>query len=96
MKRRVLSAGLLIVAATAVTVAADDRADYNRRAADTDMAAFKQLDLNHDGRLTENEARPDLNLYPRFRDIDIDRNGVITLEEMRGYIERTYGVRPSS
>ncbi len=91
MKFRTLAAVLL--AAAASTVAADDRAEYNRRAANADMAAFRQLDLNRDGRLTEDEARADLNFYPRFRDIDINRDGVITPEEMRRYIEQAYGIQ---
>jgi hypothetical protein len=86
----------LLLAALSLSVAADDRADYNRRAADADMAAFRQLDLNGDSRLTQDEAQSDLNLGPRFHDIDINRDGVITPEEMRRYIERTYGVSPSA
>ena len=71
---------------------ADDREIYNRRAAETDLAAFRLLDLNRDGVLTFDEVRADLNFGPRFNDIDTDRNGVITREELRSYIERTYGV----
>ncbi len=86
----------LLLAAWSLSVAADDRADYNRRAADADMAAFRQLDLNGDGQLTPDEAKSDLNLGPRFHDIDINRDGIITPEEMRRYIERTYGVSISA
>jgi EF hand len=71
---------------------ADDREIYNRRAAETDLAAFRLLDLNRDGMLTFEEVRADVNFGPRFNDIDIDRNGAVTLEELRSYIERTYGV----
>lgn len=60
------------------------------------MAAFRQRDLNGDGRLTRDEAKGDLNLGPRFNDIDINRDGVVTPEEMRRYVERTYGVSPSA
>jgi len=41
----------------------------------------------------EDEARADLNIFPRFRDIDINRGGVITPQEMHRYIERTYGIQ---
>lgn len=85
-----------LLAAMSFSVAADDRADYNRRAADADMAAFRELDLNGDGQLTQDEAKSDLNLGPRFNDIDINRDGIITPEEMRRYIERTYGVGPAA
>lgn len=90
------TAFVLLLTAWSLSVAADDRTDYNRRAADADMAAFRQLDLNGDGRLTQEEAKGDLNLGPRFNDIDINRDGIITPEEMRRYIERTYGVSPSA
>lgn len=77
----------------ATTVAmANDREDYSRRAAETDLAAFHQLDLNRDGVLTLEEVRADLNLGPRFNDIDTDRDGVATREELRRYIERAFGV----
>lgn len=82
----------IVLAMTMYAAAADDRDDYNRRAAEADMAAFRLLDLNRDGVLTLDETRADLNFGPRFNDIDIDRNGVITPEELRRYIEQTYGV----
>lgn len=85
-----------LLAAMSLSAAADDRADYNRPAADADMAAFRRLDLNGDGRLTLDEAKSDLNLGPRFNDIDINRDGIVTPEEMRRYIEKTYGVNPSA
>jgi len=83
----------VLLAAAASTAAADDRTDYNRRAANGDMASFRQLDLNRDGRLTEGEAKGDLTLGPRFRDIDINRDGILTPDEMHRYIEQTYGVQ---
>lgn len=79
------------ILATALA-AADDRETYNRRAAETDLAAFQQLDLNRDGVLTLDEVRADLNFGPRFNDIDTDRNGAVTREELRSYILRSYGV----
>lgn len=81
--------------ATLSAAAADDREAYNRRAAESDMAAFRALDLNRDGVLTHDEVRGDLNFGPRFNDIDIDRDGMVTPAEMRRYIEQTYGVTPA-
>lgn len=89
---KVAAAFLLVIASLAAS--ADDRETFNRRAADNDMALFHQIDLNHDRRLTYDEAKGDLNLGPRFNDIDINRDGIVTLEEMRRYIEQTYGIRP--
>jgi Ca2+-binding EF-hand superfamily protein len=82
---------VVLVLATSATIA-DDRETYNRRAAETDLAAFSLLDLNRDGVLTLDEVRADLNFGPRFNDIDTDRNGAITREELRSYIGRAYGI----
>lgn len=90
---RILLAVLLAMAS--LSAAADDRADYNRRAAARDMAAFHQLDLNGDGRLAREEVQGDLDFGPRFDAIDINRDGIVTPEEMQRYIEQTYQVRAS-
>lgn len=81
----------LLFAGCATVAAADDRAEYNRRAAAADQAAFQQLDLDRDGLLTRAEARADLNFGVRFDAADINRDGVITRDEMRRYLEQTYG-----
>jgi hypothetical protein len=73
------------------TASADDRADYNRRAAERDVALFSALDLDGDRVLTRDEARPDLTLGPRFNDADINRDGVVTREEMQRYVDQQYG-----
>jgi Ca2+-binding EF-hand superfamily protein len=85
------SLAMVLVLATSAAVA-DDRETYSRRAAETDLAAFRVLDLNRDGVLTRDEVLADLKFGPRFHDMDIDRNGVVTREELRRYLERTYGV----
>jgi len=59
------SLAMVLVLATSAA-AADDRETYNRRAAETDLAAFRLLDL--------------------------DRDGVLTREELRRYLEQAYGV----
>ena len=89
MRLRIATAMLLAMAIA--PAAADDRSEYNRRAAQADAAAFHRLDLDRDGRLTADEARPDLNFGPRFNDVDINRDGIVTQDEMRRYLERTYG-----
>jgi len=85
-----IAMAILLIAVSAV-VWADDRLEYNRRAADTDRAAFTQLDLDRDGRLTREEVRADLNFGPRFDDADINRDGVVTADEMQRYLEQSYG-----
>src|SRR5262245_49136833 len=83
---------LLALVLAAASAMAQDRDAYNRRAAEADLAAFRQLDLDRDGVLTREEVLADLNFGPRFNDIDIDRDGVVTLAELRRYLEQEYGV----
>ena len=87
-KWTILALALILAAATA---AADDRETYNRRAAETDLAAFRTLDLNRDGVLALDEVLHDLNFAPRFHDMDIDRDGLVTMAELRRYLEAAYG-----
>jgi Ca2+-binding EF-hand superfamily protein len=89
MKIRIATAVLL--AACLAPAAADDKAEYQRRAAAADQAAFRDLDLDRDGRLTLEEVRSDLNFGPRFNDADVNRDGVVTPDEMRRYLEQSYG-----
>lgn len=84
---------LLVLSAATSAIWADDRADYNARAADRLERLFLALDRNADGTLTPEESRGDLDLGPRFVDIDINRDGIMTREELRIYIERRYGSR---
>ena len=90
MKTRIAIGALL--AACCMSAAADDRAEYQRRAAGADEAAFRQLDLNRDGQLTKDEVQGDVSFAPRFDDADINRDGIVTAEEMRRYLEQAYGV----
>ena len=83
--------GTLMACATGA--AANDRAEYNRRAADTYVALFKSLDRNGDAAVTRSEAQGNLNFVPAFDDMDINRDGIVTAEELRRYIEQRYEVR---
>ena len=73
-------------------VYADDRADYNARAAASLAEIFRSLDRDTDGRLTRAEVTGDLNMEPRFDDVDANRDGVITLKELDDYLVLRYGV----
>ena len=84
-----------LFAVWSLVAAADDRSEYNRRAADADRAAFRELDLNRNGLLTQDEVRADLNFGPRFDAADINRDGVVTQDELRRYLEQTYGTTGS-
>lgn len=82
----------LLLAAAAPLVVAGDMEDYNRRAAERDMATFHAY-AGADRVLTPQAIRGELDLGPRFNDIDINRDGRITVEEMKRYIEQKYHVR---
>lgn len=89
----VMTLVLAAFAASAAAAGADDRSAYNRRAAETYVALFKSLDRNGDATVTRAEAGGDLNFVPYFDDMDINRDGIVTMEELRRYIEMRYDVR---
>jgi len=86
-----IAATLLLPAAS---LAADDaRTAYYQRNANADLARFRELDVDKNNALTRQEVRGDVDLTPRFDDIDVNRDGVVTLDELLAYAERQYGVK---
>ncbi|MDQ2917230.1 MAG: EF-hand domain-containing protein [Pseudomonadota bacterium] len=75
---------------------ADARSDYYQRAATRDMASFHAFDSNHDNTVTRTDIGGDVDFGPRFNDMDINRDGIVTLEEMQRYIQQQYGVPPAA
>jgi hypothetical protein len=71
--------------------AADDRSEYNRRAAARYVTFFQALDRDRDKTVTKTEAHGDLNFGPRFDDMDINRDRIVTVEELQRFIEREHG-----
>jgi hypothetical protein len=96
MKTTIFAAAALLLAQGAAIPADDDRQTYNRRAAQTDMSLFRELDRSGNGFLTREDTGGDLHLGPRFDDIDTNRDGIVTPQEIRIYIEQTYGVLPAA
>ena len=86
-------AWMLMLAAPAAAFAADARTEYYQRAAERDASLFHALDLDGNGALTRLETQGDLDLGPRFDDMDINRDGVVSLAELQRYIEQRYGVQ---
>lgn len=95
MKLTILAAAVMLLVPCSGVLADDDRARYNQRAAQTDMALFRELDRGGNGFLTRGDTGGDLRLGPRFDDIDFNRDGIITPQEMQIYIDRTYGALPA-
>jgi hypothetical protein len=86
---------IVIAMACALCVTASfatDADDYLRRAAQRDLVMFDALDRDKDGQLTLEEVRGNVDLEARFNDLDINRDGVITREELTRYIAFQYGL----
>jgi hypothetical protein len=81
--------------ACAMGAVADDRTEYNRRAAARDLNLFHALDRDGNGAVTQPEAQGDVNFLPRFNDMEVNMDGVVTRAELLGYLERQYEVHPS-
>ena len=83
---------LAALLAASTLASADERSDYYQRVAARDLASFHELDVDHRGFLTRAEIVGDNDFGPRFTDMDINRDGVVTLEELARYIRLNYGV----
>lgn len=93
MKSACQVGALVLLAACAVGAGADDKSEYNRRAAVRDLSLFQSLDRNTDGAVTRLEAQGDINFLPRFDDMEVDMDGVVTTVELQRYLGQQYGVR---
>jgi hypothetical protein len=78
------------LAAPVIAAAADNQTAYNERAAARIAALFQSLDRNSDGAVTWEEAHGDLNFGPRFADMDINRDDVVTRQELERYLGQRY------
>ena len=95
MKSGIFATAALLLAICANVQANEDEARYNQRAARTDTALYRELNRAGNGFLTKDEVRGDMRLGTRFDDIDTNRDEIVTPQEMKNYIEKTYGVIPA-
>jgi hypothetical protein len=72
---------------------ADDQLEYERRAAARYSELFQSLDRNSDRTVTREEARGDLNFAPQFDDMDVNRDGIVTVQELADYVASRYNQR---
>ena len=92
--KSVLQAGVLVLLAVcAMGAGADDKSEYDRRSAARYVSLFHSLDRDADGAVTRSEAAGDLNFGPRFDDMDINRDDIVTTPELQRFIEQEHGVR---
>ena len=68
---------------------------YERRSLQNDVELFARLDRDHDGAVSRLEAQGNLDFTVVFDDIDINRNGIVTKDELDRFLALKYGARGS-
>ena len=84
--RRVRAACALLCMLAGIAAAQGPPADYAARLADRYRAAFALDDRDKDGKLTRADAMGDVLMETWFNDIDANRDGVITAEELERFL----------
>jgi len=82
----------LAIALASAPACAQGKAENERRIAADLSQLFQALDRDGDRAVTRIEAAGDVNFLPRFADIDINRDGVVTSDELARYLTLQYGV----
>lgn len=92
MNRTLQAGALALLVGCAMSAGADDRSDYYQRSAADDVRLFVSLDRDADGTVTLLEAQSDINFLPRFDDMEVDMDGIVTRAELERYVGQRYGV----
>ena len=81
---------VILLACLSTAASADDRDDYNRRSTERFVALFRAADVNRDNAVPRDEAEGTIELTTRFNDIDINRDGIITWDELTLFVDSHY------
>lgn len=90
MQTRIWFTAIMAISLCA-TALATDRDDYNRRSSERFVAMFQAADVSRSNAITRDDAGSTIELVARFDDIDINRDGTITWEELTRFIDATFG-----
>jgi Ca2+-binding EF-hand superfamily protein len=82
-----------VLLATAHAAGAQDKAAYDQRNIARYTATFAALDLDHDGAVTREEARGNLDFLPRFHDMDRDGDDIVTAAELNRFLADRFGMQ---
>ena len=86
----------LAIAITSASAGAQGKAEHDRRVASDLAQLFASLDRDADRAVTRVEAAGDVNFLPLFADMDVNRDGVVTSDELGRYLQLAYGVKLES
>ena len=78
---------VLVAIAFCGTAFATDRETYNQRSAERFVAMFRAADVNGRNTISREDAGSSIELVARFDDVDINRDGIITWEELTRFID---------
>jgi len=84
-----MSLALAVIAFSTVAFATD-RDVYNKRSAERFVAMFLAADVNRSDAISRADAGSSIELAARFDDVDINRDGIITREELTRFIDASF------
>lgn len=90
MKSVLQSSTLVLLAACAMGATADDKSEYDRRSAARHFSLFHSLGRSADAEGARSAVQGDFG--PRFGDMDINQDGIITTPDLQRIIEREHDV----
>ena len=84
-----------LAALTGENAIADDKAEYERRSIENYVQLFAWLDRDQDGAVSRSEAQGNVHFTAVFDDIDINRDGSVTKEELDRFLALRFGATGS-